>query len=271
MINDMRTDGCDAFVQALRTGEASAVRRLEPLLAPGVVFRAGSTEIAGADAVAARLSGAWPLTPVFAQGVWSAAEDVAEGVRITGTFASVGAAPKSYALTFGFDAADRIVRVDETVTPFPPATPSDQIPAAVRAAINGALANGTPMVVGYVGEDGAPVLSLRGSVQVYGPAALCLWARNPKSGLVTAARNGQPLSLLYRNSAKRITLGIRGHGEVADDAPTRERVFALSPEVEQRHDLARNGAAVVVRIDRLQGMTPDGPVLVVAPRAPQSP
>jgi hypothetical protein len=106
---------------------------------------------------------------------------------------------------------------------------------------------------------------------VYGPAALCLWARNPKSGLVTAARNGQPLSLLYRNSAKRITLGIRGHGEVADDAPTRERVFALSPEVEQRHDLARNGAAVVVRIDRLQGMTPDGPVLVVAPRAPQSP
>jgi len=184
-------------------------------------------------------------------------------VRVAGTFASVGAAPKAYALAFAFDAGDTIVSIDETVTPFPPATPAGHLPPAVRAAIDGALANGTPIVVGYAGEDGAPVLSLRGSVQVYGPDALCLWVRNAKSGLVNAARNGRPLSLLYRNSAKRMTLVTRGRAEVADDAATRERVFALSPEVEQRHDPAKNGVALVVRIERLQGMTPDGPVLVV--------
>ena len=263
MVNERQVDGSEAFVRALRTGEFSAVRGLEAFLAPDVLFRAGGKEIAGRDAVAARVTGQWPLTPVFAQGEWSVPEAVPEGVRITGTFASVGAAPKTYTLTFGFDDADRIVSVDEAVTSFPAAPAVDHLPPAVRTAINGALANGTPIVVGYVGEDGAPVLSLRGSVQVYGPAALCLWARNPKSGLVAAARNGQLLSLLYRNSAKRITLGIRGRAEVADDAATRARVFALSPEVEQRHDLAQNGVAVIVRIERLQGMTPNGPVLVV--------
>jgi hypothetical protein len=263
MMTERQLDGSDAFVRALRTGEASAVRDLETFLAPSAVFRTGGKEIAGAAAVAARVSGAWPLTPVFAQGEWGNPETVPEGLRITGTFPTVGAAPKSYALTFGFDAEGRIVSVDEAVTPFPPAAPVEGIPPAIRAAINGALANGTPMVVGYTGEDGAPVLSLRGSVQVFGPAALCIWARNPKSGLVTAARNGAVLSLLYRNSAKRITLGIRGRGEVADDASTRARVFALSPEVEQRHDLAQNGVAVIVRIERLQGMTPGGPVLLV--------
>jgi hypothetical protein len=263
MMTERQLDGSDAFVRALRTGEASAVRDLETFLAPETVFRTGGKEIAGAAAVAARVSGAWPLTPVFAQGEWSEPEAVPEGLRITGTFASVGAAPKSYALTFAFDAEDRIVSVDETVTPFPPAAPVNRIPPAIRAAINGALANGTPMVVGYTGDDGAPVLSLRGSVQVFGPAALCLWARNPKSGLVTAARNGAVLTLLYRNSAKRITLVVRGRGEVADDAPARARVFALSPEVEQRHDLAQNGAALILHVERLQGMTPAGPVVVV--------
>jgi hypothetical protein len=263
MISERRTDAGEAFVRALRTGELAAVRALEAMLAPAVVFRTGGNEVAGREAVAARVTGQWVLTPVFSQGEWSLPEAVPEGIRITGTFAAVGAAPKSYALTFAFDDADRIVSIDEAVTPFPPATPVDHLPPAVRGAINGALANGTPMVVGYTGEDGAPVLSLRGSVQVYGPSALCFWARNAKSGLVAAARNGQTLSLLYRNSAKRITLVIRGRGEVADDAATRERVFALLPEAEQRHDLAQNGVAVIVRIERLQGMTPGGPVLVV--------
>jgi hypothetical protein len=263
MMNERRIAASEAFVRALRTGEFSAARTLETFLALGVAFRTGGKEIAGRDAVVARATGQWVLTPVFAQGEWSEPEAVPEGVRITGTFASVGAAPKAYALTFGFDDADRIVSVDELLTPFPPAPAVDHLPPPVRAAINGALANGTPMVVGYVGEDGAPALSLRGSVQVYGPTALCLWVRNAKSGLVSAARDGQPLSLLYRNSAKRITLVIRGRGEVAEDAATRQRVFALSPEAEQRHDLAQNGAAVIVRIERLQGVTPNGPVLVV--------
>jgi hypothetical protein len=262
-MNERQVEASEAFVRTLRTGELAAVRALEPHLAADVVFRVGGKEVAGRDAVAARVTGQWVLTPVFSQGEWSLPEAVPEGVRIVGTFASVGAAPKAYALTFGFDAGDRIVSIDEAVTPFPPATPAGQVPPAVRAAINGALANGTPMVVGYTGEDGAPVLSLRGSVQMFGSAALCLWARNAKSGLVAAARNGQSVSLLYRNSAKRITLIVRGKIEVADDAATRERVFALLPEAEQRHDLAQSGAALIVRIERLQGMTPSGPVLVI--------
>jgi len=65
------------------------------------------------------------------------------------------------------------------------------------------------------------------------------------------------LSLLYRNSAKRITLGF-ARGEVADDAATRARVFGLSREVNSATTWRKTGAAVIVGSTGLQGMTPDG-------------
>ena len=189
--------------------------------------------------------------------------DVAgDSLRVNATFPTFGSI-RGYALSATFDAADRIVQLDETVTMYPPATAIDHLPAVVRTAIDGALANGTPMVVAYVGKDSWPALSLRGSIQVYGKAELCLWVRNPKSGLVDAARDGKPLSLLYRNSARRMTLVMNGRAYVAEDPAVRERIWSLSPEVEKRHDPARNGVALLLRIERLQGNTPSGPVLVV--------
>ena len=68
--------------------------------------------------------------------------------------------------------------------------------------------------------------------------------RNAKSGLVEAARANRPLSLLYRNSPRRMTLNMTGRGQIADDPAVRERVWALSPEVEKRHDPDRKGAVV---------------------------
>jgi hypothetical protein len=262
MMNERRLGALDAVLRSLRTGEFSAVQEAAAGFAPAVVLSSDGKDVSGIAAVTDRLTGQWPLTPVYAQGEWSEPETSGEGARVTATFPTFGTI-RGYALTVSFDEADRITRLDETVTMYPSPAALDHLPATVRTAINGALANGTPIVVAYVGDDGAPVLALRGSVQVYGKAELCLWVRSPKSGLVGAVRAGRPLSLLYRNSARRMTLVMSAHGSIATDPAVRDRIWALSPEVEKRHDPARNGVALLLNIERLQGNTPSGPVLVV--------
>jgi hypothetical protein len=56
---------------------------------------------------------------------------------------------------------------------------------------------------------------------------------------------------------------IRGRGKLVDDLKIRHQIFELSPEVEQRHDPAMAGAAVLVDVARIHGTSPKGPVSVV--------
>lgn len=262
-MNEQRSAALDAVLRSLRTGENSAVREAAAAFAPSVVLRSGSTEVVGVDAVTDRLNGDWPLTPVYAQGEFTAPEVAGDSASVCATFSTFGSI-KGYALTVSFDNDDRITRLDETVTMYPSPAAVHAFPPSVRMAINTALANGTPLAVSYCAQDGTPSLSLRGSVQVYGDRELGLWSRNAKSGLVDAARKKQPVSLLYRNSARRMTLTMIGHAEIAEGA-VRDRIWTLSPEVEKRHDPPRNGVAILIRIARLQGNAPGGPVLVLAP------
>jgi len=162
-------------------------------------------------------------------------------------FPPIGAAPQKLILSFGFDSNDKILRIDQQQQAAPPQPVSEVIPGFVRGIINGALANGTPIVVAYTDENGAPVLSLRGSTQVYSDTQLCIWVRNADGGIVrTMARNNR-VSLLYRDSKVRTTLIMQGRGHVETDPSVRERVFQLAPEVEQNHDPFRKGAALIIR------------------------
>jgi hypothetical protein len=144
----------------------------------------------------------------------------------------------------------------------PPTVAVDRITLPVRGAISGALANGTPMVMAYTGDDGTPVLSLRGRVVVYSDTQLALWVRNPTGGLVSAVAERPGLSLLYRDSRSRTTLIVRGQGNVESDPATRERVFERTPEVEQLHDVARRGAALIVDVTEISGTSPTGTILI---------
>lgn len=49
-----------------------------------------------------------------------------------------------------------------------------------------------------------------------------------------------------------------------NDEDGRRRVFDMAPEVEQRHDTAMTGAAVIIDVSTIDGTSPKGPVLVVA-------
>lgn len=265
MLNQRRQNAIDAVLRAVRTGEFSAAHDAASKLAPDIVLSSGGTDVVGIDAVTDRLNGQWPLTSVYAQGEWTEPVSVAGTARVGATFPTFGTI-KGYELKFTFDEGDRVTRLDETITMYPAPKPLEHIPPVAKTAINGALANGTPIVVGYPDANGVPVLSIRGSTQVYSDLELCIWVRNAKSGIIDAVRAGRPLSLLYRNSPRRMTLVMSGRGSIAEDPAARDRVWALSPEVEKRHDPARNGVALLIRIERMAGNAPGGPVLVVAPK-----
>jgi hypothetical protein len=128
--------------------------------------------------------------------------------------------------------------------------------------INNALANGTPMVTAYTGEDGSPQLSLRGSIQVLTPTQLCAWLRSAEGGLNRALATNPQISMLYRDSRTRSTLIIKGNGRIEDDPALRDQIFELTPEVEQLHDPDRNGAALIIDVTSVRGGTPRGGVNV---------
>jgi hypothetical protein len=252
----------EAYIRALRSGEGSAAKRAEPYLAAGVVARLGNSELKGKEAVLGHITGNWPNTPVYQSGGWSdpAVED---GKVVVGAeFPAYGAGPGTGTVTFSFDSNDQIEEVEEVYVGNPRPEAAKEIPLVARGFINNALANGTPMTVAYVSEDGSPELSLRGSVQVYSPTQLSAWLRSAEGGLSKALAVNPRMTLLYRNSNARSTLIVKGEGHIVTDEDVKNRVFELSPEVEQAHDPGRNGAALIIDVIEMRGGTPRGGILV---------
>ena len=65
--------------------------------------------------------------------------------------------------------------------------PSDTSPSLtltdeIKALVNDALAAGSSLLLAAVSADGKPVLSFRGSAQVYSDDQIGLWARNGQGG-----------------------------------------------------------------------------------------
>jgi hypothetical protein len=259
------TQAAEAYVKALRTGEPSATELASQHLADDVVLATGQTEVTGRDEVVKRITGQWPLTPVFQHAGFGDPQESNGTVKLEGELPPMGAAPQKLSLTFSFDDSGKIKRIEQAQQAPPPQPPSETIPSFVRGIINGALANGTPIVVAYTGEDGQPSLSLRGSTQVYSDTQLCIWVRNADGGIIkTMARNPR-ISMLYRDSKSRTTLIIQGKGHVETDPAIRDRVYQLSPEVEQNHDTGHKGAALIIDVVSLGGSTVRGVVKVAPP------
>jgi hypothetical protein len=262
-----RTQAAEAYIKALRTGEPSATQTASQFLADDVVLATAQGEVSGRAEVVKRITGQWPLTPVFQHAGFGTPEESNGSIKYEADFPPMGAAPQKLSLTFSFNGSDKIQRVEQQQQAAAPQQ-SETIPGYVRGIINGALNNGTPIVVAYTDENGQPSLSLRGSTQVYSPTQLCIWVRNAEGGIVRTMERNNRVSLLYRDSKTRTTLIIQGRGHVESDPTVRERVFMLAPEVEQNHDPGRKGAALIIDVVSLQGSTVRGMVRVAPAAVP---
>jgi uncharacterized protein GlcG (DUF336 family) len=126
----------------------------------------------------------------------------------------------------------------------------------IKEAVNGALANRTPVMVAYVDEEGQPSLSFRGSTQAYSDNQLAVWVRNPEGGLQNALKKNNRVTLFYRDTEKRMTLQFKGQGHIESDAKTRETVYNNSPEGERNADREQKGFALIIDLDRVDGIMP---------------
>ena len=130
--------------------------------------------------------------------------------------------------------------------------------------INGAADNGSPMVLAVVNEKGEPRLSFRGSAQVFGDDQIGLWVRNTGGETLSAVRNNPNAALMYR-SATTPMMQFSGRIRIADDPAERDRVFESAPPRERASDPERKGVALVIDLDKVEGVlriSPEGPEFV---------
>jgi hypothetical protein len=129
----------------------------------------------------------------------------------------------------------------------------------VAAAVDGAAARGSALVLGYVGDDGFPAISFRGSTQVRGPQQLAVWARKRDDGLARVIAERPQVSLLYyaADGPGPKYLSFQGRARVEPSA--NGEVYEAMIEGEQRQDPERNGVAVVIDVDSVNGFGADGP------------
>jgi hypothetical protein len=58
----------------------------------------------------------------------------------------------------------------------------------IKELVNNGLASGNPLLLAAVASDSKPVLSFRGSTQVYSDGQLGLWSRNTSGGTSKRSR-----------------------------------------------------------------------------------
>jgi hypothetical protein len=78
--------------------------------------------------------------------------------------------------------------------------------------------------------------------------------------MANALKTNPRMALMYRDPPARTSPAFEGQAYFETDPEVRDRVFELAPEIEQKHDLGRIGAALLIDVTRLSGNTPRGGV-----------
>jgi hypothetical protein len=246
-----------ALVQARIAAEDGGRTGLLALLHPQARYMTLGKELSGAAAVAQELQ-AGGNGALARRLDWQEPVAIGTRVRVTGV-RKPGSRDRGLVLTLAFD-GEAVALVQEQRTPAPPAQPQAiALPAALRRRMDNALVERHPMLMSYVGEDGQPVLSFRGSVHCHGDDQLALWVRSAEGGFVQAIRRNPRVALMYRDEDAKATYQFQGRARVVDDPQVRQRVFDAAPPAERAHDFAMLGAAVLVDLDRVEGYAGLGP------------
>jgi hypothetical protein len=129
----------------------------------------------------------------------------------------------------------------------------------IAETINGAALRGHSLVLGYVDEQGEAAISFRGSTQVHTPTQLAIWARKAEDGLAKAIDTHPRVTLLYYcadGAPGPKYLYVKGIAHV--DPSANDAVYDAMIEGERKQDPDRNGVAVVIDVDTVNGFGTEG-------------
>lgn len=130
-----------------------------------------------------------------------------------------------------------------------------RISDALARTINMAEEREVPMVFAYIDENDTIRQTFRGSIHVHGPQQLAFWNRDPKGGFIRALSAGHvTCCTTYRERDTPRVLQFHGRARVVKDQEEATRVWRESPELERKLTHGRNGVAVVIELDRVQGV-----------------
>jgi SnoaL-like domain/Pyridoxamine 5'-phosphate oxidase len=254
-----RLSAVEAYQNALITGDVDAVAAH---LAPGVVVDTNFGRAEGAEAVLALLREPRTAGLLAAGAHWS--EPVTDADSITVTAELPATAPfGGFEFVFGFAGA-AITRVEQQTLPAAPVQPvSLRLTGEIRNAVDGALDNGTPMLIAYSDDAGEIHLSFRGTIQAHSDDQLALWARDPEGGLPRHIASRPKVTLFYHDPASRTSYTFYGRARVEAEPAARAAIFENSHPRERQMDFRRRGVAIVVDLDKVEGRGPGGRILML--------
>lgn len=255
-----RIEAARAYVEALRTGDRDAAQAAAPHLAEDIVVQVGKRKFEGNKEALRRITGTWPSTGIYRKGSWGDPWVDGSDLKVSGQMGPVGNGLAQVNLTFGFSESDQINRVEQENLNAQVLFEGDTLPDFVRARVNHALANETPLCVSYVDEEGRPHLSLRGSTQVFSDTQISIWVRTTGGGLADAVAKNPSMCLLYRENPTRSTFTFAGKAHVDSTDEVRRKVFENAPEVEQNHETWTSGVALIIDLEQVDGASPEGRV-----------
>ena len=121
--------------------------------------------------------------------------------------------------------------------------------------------NDRPIILAYVGPDGAAHVSFRGSTHFHSDTEIAIWARDPQGGLPGAIAHNPNVTLVYREPSpgggrSRAIIHLRGRGRLSTDEAERRKVYETMPEVERVPDPEMKGVAVIVELESITGFMP---------------
>ena len=249
-----RLETARKMLDALARSDESAMRGL---LCESPRFEALNVNLSGVDSVLDRIA-RQPTRDTYRQVAWSDPEATADGVRAIGRMPAD--APRAgVVLTFVFD-GDRIATVQQQNLPPRPAPSSAlRLTPELKQLVDSALTTRHPMLIAYTDERGQPVLSFRGSVQAFSDDQLALWVRNAQGGMLRSLQKNPKVALMYRDEDSKATYQFQGRARITTDAAERQRIYAASAAVEQAHDFAQLGVAVIIDLDCVEGYAGLGP------------
>jgi hypothetical protein len=254
-----RMTAIEAYRSAIVQGDDDSVAGY---LAGDVVVETNFGRAEGVQAVLALLREPRTAGLLAAGPHWAEPTENGDTVTVTAQLpATAPFAGVEFAFTF---TSGKISRVEQQTLPAAPVPPSElRLTDEIKSAVNGALDNQTPMMIAYTDEAGEIHLSFRGTIQAYSDDQLALWARDPEGGLPRHIAARPKVTLFYHDPKTRTTYTFYGRAWIADDPDTRIVVFEDSHLREQQMDFRRRGVAIVVDLDRVEGRTPSGRLLMV--------
>ncbi len=255
----------EAYVKALTDPGEAATQAVAAVLADDVVVQSNFGKAAGPQEAIALLREPRTAAALAAGAQWSAPS--ADAGRVVLTARLPDTAP-SGGVEFVFEfSGGKIARVEQQTLPAAPVRPVPlRLTDAIRAAVNGALDNSTPMLIGYRDDADQIHLSFRGTIQTRGDDQLALWARDPDGGLPRNIAARPQVTLFYHDPARRTTYSFYGRARVEDDPAARAEIFENSHPREQQMDFRRRGVAIVVGLDKVEGRDAAGRFLMARPQ-----